>query len=284
MDQGHDVRDGQAHARHVLTARVSDLDLGAYAARIGTAVPDVIDLPALQRLHLAHVGAIAFENLDVQWRRPVRIDLAHVWAKLVGSARGGYCFEQNTLFRAVLRARGVAVTAREARVRSGSPTFRARTHMTLVVTIGGHDYLCDVGFGAYTPLQPVPLSGEAVRQHAWVYRLVPEGSLTVLQWQRDGGWQDLYAIEPGAPDDIDFEMANWYTCTWPESGFVQTMTAQRATPDARYTLRNYTLTEDSRDASFVRTLRRDEIVPVLRGVFGLDVPDGATFRALDPDA
>ena len=63
----------------------------------------------------------------------------------------------------------------------------------------------------------------------------------MLQWQRDGAWQDLYAIEPGEPDDVDFEMANWYTCTWPESGFVQTMTAQRATPEARYTLRNYTL-------------------------------------------
>ena len=62
------------------------------------------------------------------------------------------------------------------------------------------------------------------------------------------------------------------------------MTAQRATPEARYTLRNYTLTEDSRDASFVRTLRREEIVPVLRDVFGLDVPDNAKFRALDADA
>jgi arylamine N-acetyltransferase len=62
------------------------------------------------------------------------------------------------------------------------------------------------------------------------------------------------------------------------------MTAQRATPEARYTLRNYTLTEDSRDASFVQTLRRDEIVPVLRKLFGLDVPDGAKFRALDADA
>ena len=263
---------------------MSDLDLSTYAARIGVAVPEAIDLPALQRLHQAHVGAIAFENLDVQWRRTVRIDVASVCAKLLGSARGGYCYEQNTLFREVLRARGVAVTPREARVRSGATTLRARTHMTLVATIDGAEYLCDVGFGAYTPLHPVPLSGIPSRQHAWVYRVVPEGSLTVLQWQRDGDWQDLYAIEPSEPGDVDFEMANWYTSTWPESGFVKTMTAQRATPEARYTLRNYTLTEDSRDASFVRTLRRDEIVPVLRNVFGLDVPDGATFRGLDPDA
>jgi N-hydroxyarylamine O-acetyltransferase len=244
-------------------------------------VPPAIDLAALQRIHLAHVGAIAFENLDVQWRRPVRLDLAHVCAKLVDSARGGYCFEQNTLFREVLRARGVTVVAREARVRSGATSLRARTHMTLAVTIEGARYLCDVGFGAYTPLHPVPLDGTPSRQHAWTYRVVPEGPRQVLQWARDGGWQDLYAIEPGEPADIDFEMANWFTSTWPESGFVQTMTAQRATPEARYTLRNYTFTEDSRDASFTQTLRRDEIAPVLRRVFGLDVPDGARFRALD---
>ena len=66
---------------------MSDLDVAAYAARIGAAVPDVIDLPALQRLHQAHVGAIAFENLDVQWRRTIRIDVASVCAKLLGSAR-----------------------------------------------------------------------------------------------------------------------------------------------------------------------------------------------------
>ena len=261
-----------------------DFDLDAYAARIGAAVPPRLDLAALRTLHQAHVGAIAFENLDVQWRRPIHIDLPRICDKLLGSARGGYCFEQNSLFRAVLRAGGVAVTAREARVRSGAATRRPRTHMTLVATLDGAEYLCDVGFGAYTPLHPVPLDGTPSRQAAWVYRVVPEGPRLVLQWERDGGWQDLYAIEPGEPDDIDFEMANWFTSTWPESGFVQTMTAQRATPEARYTLRNVTFTEDLRDAAFTRTLRRDEIVPTLRKVFGLDVPDGATFRALDAGA
>ena len=142
----------------MLTASpVHDLDLAAYAARVGVAVPESIDLKALGTLHQAHVAAIAFENLDVQWRRGIRIDLASVCDKLLAQARGGYCFEQNTLFRAVLRERGVAVVAREARVRAGATTRRARTHMTLVVTIDGVDYLCDVGFGAYTPLKPVTI-------------------------------------------------------------------------------------------------------------------------------
>jgi N-hydroxyarylamine O-acetyltransferase len=261
-----------------------DLDLDAYAARLGRVVPARLDLAAIRDLHQAHVGAIAFENLDVQFRRPIHLDLPRVCDKLLRSARGGYCFEQNTLFRAVLQARGVAVRAREARVRSGAATRRPRTHMTLVATLDGVDHVCDVGFGAYTPLHPVPLDGTPSAQAAWVYRVVPEGPRLVLQWQRDGGWQDLYAIEPGEPDDIDFVMANWFTSTWPESGFVQTMTAQRATPEARYTLRNVTFTEDVRDATFTRTLRREEIVPVLRQVFGLDVPDDARFRALDEGA
>jgi N-hydroxyarylamine O-acetyltransferase len=260
---------------------VHDLDLAAYAARIGVAVPESIDLAALGTVHQAHVAAIAFENLDVQWRRPIRIDLEHVWAKLVASARGGYCFEQNTLFGGVLRARGVAVTAREARVRSGATSRRARTHMTLVVTLDGVEYLCDVGFGAYTPLHPVPLDGTPSRQSAWTYRVVPEGPRLVLQWQKEGAWQDLYAIEPGEPDHIDFVMANHFTSTSPDGGFLQTVTAQRATPEARYTLRNTSFIEDAGEAVFTRTLRREEIVPVLRGVFGLDVPDDARFPAID---
>ena len=262
---------------------MQDLDLAAYAARIGVAVPASIDLASLQSLHQAHVAAIAFENLDVQWRRPVRIDLASVCAKLLGQARGGYCFEHNTLFRAVLRERGVTVTAREARVRAGATSRRARTHMTLVAVIDGIEYLCDVGFGAYTPLHPVPLDGTPSRQSAWVYRVVPEGPRLVLQWQRDGGWQDLYAIEPDEPDEIDLVMANHFTSTSPDGGFMQTVTAQRATPEARYTLRKTSFIEDSGDALFTRTLRRDEIVPVLKGVFGLDVADGARFPPIDDE-
>ena len=262
---------------------MQDLDLAAYAARIGVAVPASIDLASLQSLHQAHVAGIAFENLDVQWRRPVRIDLASVCAKLLGQARGGYCFEHNTLFRAVLRERGVTVTAREARVRAGATSRRARTHMTLVAVIDGIEYLCDVGFGAYTPLHPVPLDGTPSRQSAWVYRVVPEGPRLVLQWQRDGGWQDLYAIEPGEPDEIDLVMANHFTSTSLDGGFMQTVTAQRATPEARYTLRKTSFIEDSGDALFTRTLRRDEIVPVLKGVFGLDVADDARFPPIDDE-
>lgn len=258
-----------------------DLDLDAYAARLGIVLPDRLDADALRRLHAAHLAAIPFENLDVQLGRPIRIDPASVVQKLVHGRRGGYCFEQNTLFMHVLRALGARVTPHEARVRSGATSVLPRTHMTLAVTVGKEKYLCDVGFGGYSPLYPVPLNGEAVTQSAWTYRVTSEGVLRVLQWFRNGRWEDLYAIEPGERYDVDFEMANWFTSTWPQSRFVLTLTAQRALVDVRHVLRNLTYTEDHGDAVFTRDITRAELLPLLRNVFGLDLPDDARFRALD---
>jgi N-hydroxyarylamine O-acetyltransferase len=89
-------------------------NLEAYLARIGGARALAPSLEALRALHQAHVGAIPFENLDILLGRTIRVDLASVEAKLVAARRGGYCFEQNTLFRAALEALGYAVTALSA--------------------------------------------------------------------------------------------------------------------------------------------------------------------------
>ena len=90
------------------------IDLPAYLRRIGHAGPIVPDGATLRALHRAHALAIPFENLDVQARLPVRLDLASLQQKLVNRRRGGYCFEQNTLFQHVLEALGFGVRACEA--------------------------------------------------------------------------------------------------------------------------------------------------------------------------
>ena len=53
-------------------------------------------------------------------RRPIRLDLASIESKLVHDLRGGYCFEQNLLFAAVLERLGFSVTLLAARVRFGA--------------------------------------------------------------------------------------------------------------------------------------------------------------------
>ncbi len=258
------------------------MDLAAYFARIGYEGAPKADLATLRALHLAHVMSIPFENLTVQLGEPVRLAPEALEEKLVRRRRGGYCFEQNGCFLAILRELGFEAQAFEARVRPpGLDLLLPRTHMNLRVTLPEGPFLADVGFGGQGLREPLPMDGEAHRQGPDEYRVVPEGDLLLLQTRQALQWQDLYAIEPGPKAPIDFEVANWYTSTHPESRFVLTLTAQRPTPTGRRILRGLSYTVVEGDQAEERTLTRAELVPVLRGDFGLDIPLDATFRSLD---
>lgn len=221
-----------------------------YLERLGVPQPESMNLSALRALHLAHRLAIPSENLDMQLGRPIPLDIESLQKKLVGARRGGYCFEHNTLFLHALRALGFDVEPCEARVRPpGTTALTPRTHMVLIARVEGSDWLLDVGFGASGPLEPVALSDKAQDQHGWVYRVVREEQTHVLQSRGAEGWRDLYAFVPERRYPVDFEVANWYTSTHPESLFVRTLTAQCATPEARHILHGLTYTRSTPDGA-----------------------------------
>ncbi|GLH67980.1 arylamine N-acetyltransferase family protein [Geothrix edaphica] len=259
----------------------ADLDLAAYLRRIGFAGALEPGLETLRALHFAHATTIPFENLDIQLGLPIRLDLASLQDKLVRRRRGGYCFEQNTLFLAVLRAAGFEAIPCEARVRLGAPEVLPRTHMLLIARLAGGSWLCDVGFGGEGLLHPVPLDGQAHAQFQNLYRVSGEGGLCVLQSRREEGWEDLYAFQPEARFPVDFEMANHYTSTHPESRFIRTLTAQLPGPEVRRILRNRAYAELRGAEVAGRELAPEEVIPILRDVFGLEVPAGARFRAFE---
>ncbi|MHC5544329.1 arylamine N-acetyltransferase family protein, partial [Singulisphaera rosea] len=113
------------------------LDLESYLARIGYAGDLAPTLGVFEDLHLAHVSHIPFENLDILLGRPICLDLESLQAKLVRGKRGGYCFEHNLLFAAVLETLGFPVTRLAARVRYGTLQLLPRTHMLLRVEVDG---------------------------------------------------------------------------------------------------------------------------------------------------
>jgi len=171
------------------------LDLEAYLRRIDYAGDLVPSRATLDALHRAHATHIPFENLDILLGVPIRLDLASLQAKLVAGRRGGYCFEQNELFAAVLEKLGFAVTRLAARVRLGSDAVRPRTHMTLGVDVGGARVLADVGFGASGLLLPLAFdAGRPSQQYAWTYRIADEGGRWLLQSRHGEAWEDLYAF------------------------------------------------------------------------------------------
>lgn len=254
-------------------------DLDGYLARVGYAGSRAARREVLVALHEAHVRAIPFENLDILLGRPIVLDLPSLEAKLVAGRRGGYCFEQNTLFQAVLVRLGFGVRTLAARVRSGTTVVRARTHMLLLVELADGPFVADVGFGGDGPVHPVPLEAE---RESWTegagHRLRREGDLWVLAGNSGAEWADLYAftLEPQYP--ADYEMANHFTSTFPRSPFVQSLTAQRSWPGGRLILRNRELMR--RDGASVErvTIRDpDHLLDVLARDFGLVFPAGTRF-------
>jgi N-hydroxyarylamine O-acetyltransferase len=261
------------------------LDLAAYLQRIGYTGELDTDEKTLSALHLAHARSIPFENLDILLGRAVSLELDRVQDKLVQQRRGGYCFEQNTLFAGVLRELGFTVTALAARVRQRQTRPLPRTHMCLLVHAGGQQWIADVGFGGEGLLQPVLLTGAPVQQFQWAYRVLEESpGLHVLQSLRDDRWGDLYAFSLEAQQHADIEMANYYVSTHPDSRFVRTLTVQLPAPDRRQILRNRELTTDAGGTlhSVVIT-DNEQLLEVLAQNFYLDFPAGTRFRFGETD-
>src|SRR5262245_53576019 len=134
-------------------------DLDAYFSRIGYSGPKSATLEVLNAIAAAHIQSIPFENLDVLLRRPILLEPAAIFQKLVYDRRGGYCFEQNGLLMEVLASMGFQVAPLSARVRLQRPRDYTppRTHVFLRVVIGGESWLVDVGVGGLSPTAAVRL-------------------------------------------------------------------------------------------------------------------------------
>jgi N-hydroxyarylamine O-acetyltransferase len=247
------------------------LDLDAYRARLryfGEIQPDAATLCAL---HLAHITSIPFENVNPQLGRPVPLDVPSLETKLVRDLRGGYCFEQNGLFAAVLEELGFNLTRLAARVRLGATRVLPRTHMLLLVECEGVSWICDVGFGGWGLLEPLPLEpGREVQHGAWTMRLLGDEEYWVLLCLDCPAGPDLYAftLEPQQP--IDYEPANHYCATHPNSRFVQTFTVQLPRSSARTILRGRELTVfEPSGAMHTTVFHGDELFQEIEARFGL---------------
>ncbi|MDI3468051.1 MAG: Arylamine N-acetyltransferase [Pseudolabrys sp.] len=217
------------------------IDLDAYLRRIGYDGPRDNSVATLRRLHELHPQAIAFENLDPLLKRPIRLDVASLQAKLVDGGRGGYCFEHNSLFAVVLRALGFKVQEATARVRWTVPdnVHTPRVHCLLFVEAEGERYLADVGFGGNVLTAPLRLASrdEQTTPHE-AFRLIDEGPRLRQEANINGTWTPLYAFDFAETHQADYEMGNWFTSAHPNSIFVNGLLGARCEPGKRYALRD----------------------------------------------
>jgi N-hydroxyarylamine O-acetyltransferase len=261
--------------------------LDAYLDRIRFGGKRDPTLETLRTVVGAHCSAIPYENIDVLLGRPPKLDLESLQAKMVRGKRGGYCFEQNLLLRAGLRALGFTVTGMIARVVRGFPPDAPRIagHMVVRVDLPEGAFLVDAGFGNLTPTGPLAMQ-PAIEQETphELMRLLPVGSELVLQSKLGDTWDNLWRLCSHVAVDADYDVANWFTATHPASPFASNMIAARPGPGGtRHTFLNGRVNLRRPDGTVERQELLDDvsIADVLFGTFGLKLSAATIRSALD---
>jgi N-hydroxyarylamine O-acetyltransferase len=264
------------------------MNVEAYLRRINYKVSRTVDVnnpnsDFLRDLHLAHLYAVPFENLDIHIGREIICDETRILHKIVDEHRGGFCYELNAAFAALLRALGFRVTMLSARVgrQDGSlgPEF---DHLALRVDLD-EPWLADVGFGEGF-VEPLRLNSRLEQpQHGRLYRLnsleLPNSQqigldeVLSLQVMFEGKWKTEYAFKLRPCELCDFEGMCHHHQTSTESYFTRQRICSLATPEGRITLSDEKLIETQNGSRHERRIADNDVRRiVLRERFGVIMP------------
>lgn len=264
----------------LFSTAMDDTDLYRYLARIGYSGPRTATLDTLRALHRLHPQAIAFENLDpLLGHLPLRLDIACLMDKLIGSRRGGYCFEQNLLFGQVLSSLGFEVSGLAARILWNQPddARTPRGHMLLKLRIDGEVYIADVGFGALTLTAPLLISdgSEQDTPHER-FRLTESDGLFRLDAMIGDGWIPVYRFDLQEQVRADYEITSYYLSSHPDSHFRKTLIAARPFEGGRHALLGNRLTTHRLQGEPERRVLGSvsELRKALTLLFLIDAPQG----------
>ena len=254
------------------------MEIDAYLQRIGH-IGDVQPTEAtLRSLHRAHLFALPFENLDIHLGRKIVCDESRILRKIVSERRGGFCYELNGAFAALLGALGFRVTLLSGRVASQGggygPDF---DHLTLRVDLRvdlEEPWLADVGFGDCF-LEPLRLDSRAEQpRNGRVYRLTSVDGVFSLGVLAEGKWKTEYVFTLQPHELSDFAGMCHYHQTSPDSHFTRQRICSLATPDGRITLSDKKLIEIREGARHERLLSGDQEWRVqLSQRFGVVLPE-----------
>ena len=154
----------------------------------------------LAKIMLAHMMTVPYETLDCcDYMRHVDFAPEHLFEKFVLNRRGGYCYEINGFFMAILEALGYECDPLSGRLLFGQPRYNPMGHRTTVVHIDDKRYLCDVGYGAGCAEGPVDVDEPGI-QDILGYRFsirhhdgAQFGDITLVKHAPDGSQSDFYA-------------------------------------------------------------------------------------------
>ncbi|GAB2956924.1 arylamine N-acetyltransferase [Amycolatopsis acidiphila] len=251
------------------------MDVDAYLARIGASRPAAPTAEALAELHERHISTVPFENLSVHLPEPIVLDEDALADKIVGRRRGGFCYELNGAFAALLRELGFEVTLLSARVFGGDRFGAPFNHLALRVDLE-EPWLADVGFGRFArrPLRLTGCDPQADAEGEFLLLDAPGGDIDA----RHGG-KPAYRLEQRPRELADFVPTCWWQATSPDSHFTKNLLCTLPTPGGRVTLADDQLIETAEGKRVERVLAGAELVDAYRAYFGIELAEPPTARS-----
>lgn len=238
----------------------------AYLDRIAATRPERAGADALRDLQLRHLRAVPFENLSVHLGEDIRLTEDALFDKIVTRRRGGFCYELNGAFAALLASLGYPVTLLAARAFGPQGVGPPFDHLALRVDLD-QPWLADVGFGRFShhPLR-LDLRGEQPDpEGTFRVEATPDGDLDVLC---DG--QPQYRLEPRPRALADFTPTCWFHRTSPDSHFTRSIVCSRLTDTGRVSLSGRSFIETVAGHRNERILDADdEVLAAYRTSFGI---------------
>ena len=252
------------------------MNVSQYLTRIHYSGPVSPNAETLRQLQVAHLQSVPFENLSIHANEPIVLNDNALFEKIVTRRRGGFCYELNGLFAALLRTLGFKVEMLSAGVSNNQNGFGPEfDHMTLLVAAPDRPderWLADVGFGD-SFIEPLLLDERDEQlQGERAYRIDPEDDhLVLLQRDRDGEWKPQYRFSLAPHSYTDYEQMCRYHQTSPESHFTKARMCSLATPEGRITLSGLRFITTTRTGERLeRTLSNEEkFDEMLRELFGV---------------
>jgi len=250
------------------------LDAENYLRRIAFEDEIQINQGCLARLHRKHIQSVPFENLDIHLGRRIVLDLKKIEDKIVFNRRGGFCYELNGLFGALLRQLGFDVKMISARVCGSGKIGREFDHMVLKANLG-EEWLVDVGFGDNF-MEPIRIEAGIEQQDpAGRFRIVRHDS-KYLRLQStmddDSGFAAKYLFTLIERQLEDFTEMCAYHQSSPKSSFTRERICSMATTNGRVTLRDQRLIETVDGKKRMREIGDgEEYEKILRDRFGIDL-------------
>lgn len=250
-------------------------DVDAYLERIGYDGPRECTVEVLDKLLECQQMSVPFEDLSVYTEGKVpSLAVRDLFDKIVTRHRGGYCFEVNGGFYALLKAMGFDCWSVTCRIHEGKPYPQLPNHRATLVAFDDDCRFCDCGSGNLQPGRSLTVVDDGV-QHTDTgdFRIVREGGhFNLVAIVKKTGEEYLKLSFTSAPTElVDFNVMNFFCAGDPESPFRNMRLVNMRTPTGSVAIEGNMLREHVNGELTETELDDEGIVRALKERFGIEL-------------